>query len=170
MDFREISTDQIKDNAFDMIGKKWMLVTASNGENVNSMTASWGGIGIMWGKPVAFVFIRPQRYTKEFIDKSLTMSLSFYDESHRKTLNYMGTVSGRDEDKIKKAGLTTVFDGETPYFKEAEQVLIVKKLYAQEMDEKFLVEKTIHDKWYPENDYHTMYVCEIEKVLVKNNI
>ena len=64
MSFKEISANDIKDNAFDMIGKKWMLVTASDGEKVNSMTASWGGVGIMWGKPVAFVFIRPQRYTK----------------------------------------------------------------------------------------------------------
>lgn len=105
MSFKEISANDIKDNAFDMIGKKWMLVTASDGEKVNSMTASWGGVGIMWGKPVAFVFIRPQRYTKEFVDKAGTLSLTFFDESYRKMLNYMGTTSGRDEDKMLRQDL-----------------------------------------------------------------
>ena len=157
MSFKEISANDIKDNAFDMIGKKWMLVTASDGEKVNSMTASWGGVGIMWGKPVAFVFIRPQRYTKEFVDKAGTLSLTFFDESYRKMLNYMGTTSGRNEDKIAKAGLTTCFSDKTPYFEEAETALIVKKLYAQEMSSDYLVDKNIDTRWYPENDYHTIF-------------
>lgn len=167
MNFREISAGELKENAFDMIGKKWMLITASDGDKVNSMTASWGGVGIMWGKPVAFIFIRPQRYTKEFVDKAKTLSLTFFDEKYRKMLNYMGTVSGRDEDKIAKAELTTEFYGDTPYFSEAETVMIVKKLYAQELSKDFLIDKSIDDRWYPADDYHTMYVCEIEKVMHK---
>ncbi len=77
MSFREISAEQLKENIFDMIGKKWMLVTAGNKEKVNTMTASWGGLGVMWGKNVAFIVIRPTRYTKEFIDREETLSLSF---------------------------------------------------------------------------------------------
>lgn len=168
MEFREISTSEINENVFDMIGKKWMLVTAAKSEQeVNTMTASWGGLGIMWGKPVAFIFIRPQRYTKEFIESSDTLSLTFFDESYRKMLSYMGSVSGKDEDKISKAGLNVRFDDKTPYFEEAETVLKVKKLYAQDMGAEFLVDKEINDKWYPADDWHTMYVCEIEKVLVR---
>lgn len=168
MEFREISTSEINENVFDMIGKKWMLVTAAKSEQeVNTMTASWGGLGIMWGKPVAFIFIRPQRYTKEFIESSDTLSLTFFDESYRKMLSYMGSVSGKDEDKISKAGLNVRFDDKTPYFEEAETVFKVKKLYAQDMGAEFLVDKEINDKWYPADDWHTMYVCEIEKVLVR---
>lgn len=170
MEFKEISTSEINENVFDMIGKKWMLVTAAKSEEeVNTMTASWGGLGIMWGKPVAFIFIRPQRYTKEFIESSDTLSLTFFDESYRKMLTYMGSVSGKDEDKISKAGLNVRFDDKTPYFEEAEVVLKAKKLYAQDMGEKFLIDKEINDKWYPADDWHTMYVCEIEKVLVREN-
>lgn len=168
MNFREISTSEINENVFDMIGKKWMLVTAAKSEQeVNTMTASWGGLGIMWGKPVAFIFIRPQRYTKEFIEASDTLSLTFFDESYRKMLSYMGSVSGKDEDKISKAGLTVRFDDSTPYFEEAEIVLKTRKLYAQDMSAEFLLDKEIHDKWYPADDWHTMYVCEIENVLVR---
>lgn len=167
MDFKEIKHTELSENVFDMIGRRWMLVTAGDETKVNTMTASWGGMGIMWGKPVAFVFIRPQRYTKEFIDKNETMSLSFYGDEHRKMLNYMGTVSGKDEDKIEKMGLTTVFCGNTPYFKEADTVLLVKKMYVQELDKACVINKEICDKWYPDEDYHTMYVCEIEKILKK---
>ena len=126
---KEIQPEQFDKNAFQMIGKDWMLVTAEKDGKVNTMTASWGGAGVMWGKNVAFVVIRPQRYTKEFIDASDTFSLSILDNSYRKTLNYLGTVSGRDEDKIQKSGLTVEHSGNTPYFKEANTVLLLKKLY-----------------------------------------
>ena len=114
--WKEIAPEALEKSPFQMIGKDWMLVTAEKDGKANTMTASWGGLGVMWGKNVAFIVIRPQRYTKEFIDGSDTLSLSFYDESFRKQLSYLGAVSGRDEDKIAKAGLTLTHDGETPYF------------------------------------------------------
>lgn len=164
---REITMEEVRESACKLIGKDWMLVAASDGQKVNAMTASWGGIGVMWGKNVAFLVIRPQRYTKELIDKSGHISLSFYGEEYRKMLNYMGTVSGREEDKIQKSGLHTVFDGETPYFEEARMVLITKKLFEQPYTPESFCEKELIEKWYPAKDYHTMYICEIEKVLVQ---
>lgn len=166
MSFKEISVYDIKENAFDLIGKQWMLVAAKSGEKVNAMTASWGGIGIMWGVPVAYVFIRPQRYTKQFIDEAEGMSLTFFDESYRKMLSYMGTVSGRNEDKIEKSGLGVELSGDIPYFKEGKMTLITKKKYMQKLDRECLICQEIHNKWYPGDDYHYMYICEIEKVLV----
>ena len=97
MELKEIQTSQLHSDAFTMIGKEWMLVSAERDGVVNTMTASWGGMGILWNKKVAFVFLRPQRYTKEFIDQKDCFTLSFYDEEYRKTLSYLGTVSGRDE-------------------------------------------------------------------------
>lgn len=166
-EFKEVNIEELNKSACKMIGKDWMLVTAAKDGKANTMTASWGGLGVMWGKNVAYIVIRPQRYTKEFIDGSNTLSLSFYNEDMRKTLSYLGSASGRDEDKIAKAGLTLKYDGETPYFEEANIVMLVKKLYVQEFDSACMLDKEIDSKWYADKDYHTMYICEIEKVLVK---
>lgn len=165
--FEKISANELQENIFELIGKKWMLVTAGNEEKANTMTASWGGMGVMWGKNVAYLVIRPQRYTKEFIDKEATLTLTFYQEEYRKTLSYLGSVSGRTEDKIDKSGLTLQYLEGTPYFAEADLVMKVKKLYAQPMEESSILDSDIIDKWYPSKDYHTMYICEIEEVLVK---
>ena len=166
-EFKEISAGELSENPFKLIGKDWMLITAGNGEKVNTMTASWGGMGVMWNKNVAFIAIRPQRYTKEFVDSSDTVSLSFFDNSYRETLSYMGKVSGRDEDKIANSNLTLTSTNNTPYFEEANVVVVCKKLYAQELKPKCFIEEELDSQWYPNKDYHTLYIAEIEKVLVK---
>lgn len=102
---REISVSELKDNMFDAIGKEWMLVTAGTPEKFNMMTASWGGTGILWGKPVAFIFIRPERYTYEFIEKGDKLTLSFLGEAHREIHKICGSQSGRDIDKVAASGL-----------------------------------------------------------------
>lgn len=164
--WKEVKPENWKESVFEKVGKQWMLVTAKKEDGtVNTMTASWGGLGILWGKPVAFVFIRPQRYTKEFVDGSESLSLSFLGEEYRKQLSYLGTVSGRDEDKIAKAGLTVASEGETPYFAESQTALICRKLYAQELQSDCFTDKELDQKVYPSKDYHTMYVCEVEKIL-----
>ncbi len=158
--------DMLKENVFSLIGDRWMLVAATdkNGKT-NAMTASWGGMGVLWRKKVAFVFIRPQRYTKEFIDDADVFSLSFFDDSYKKMLGYMGRVSGRDEDKMKNSGLTLSSEGGAPVFKEATLTLICKKLYRQTMDEHCFIDKDIIDDCYPTKDYHDVYVAEIIKEL-----
>ncbi len=166
-EWKEINIEDLDKSACRLIGKDWMLVTAAKDGKANTMTASWGGLGVMWGKNVAYIVIRPQRFTKEFIDCSDRLSLTFYGNDKKEMLSYLGTVSGRDEDKISKAGLTVKFDGETPYFEEAEMVLEVKKLYAQEFSPECMLDSEIDEKWYAAKDYHTMYICEIEKVMVK---
>ena len=123
MSFKEIKPEELQKNPFQMIGKEWLLVTAEKDGKANTMTASWGGVGVMWGRNVAFIVIRPQRYTKEFIDASDKLSLSVLDEEYRKTLSYLGSVSGRDEDKIAKSGLTVAHTDDVPYFAEANTVI-----------------------------------------------
>ncbi|HEX3077464.1 MAG TPA: flavin reductase family protein [Lachnospiraceae bacterium] len=164
--FKEIKPEELNDNTFKMIGKDWMLITASKGDLVNTMTASWGGLGVIWNRNVAYVFIRPQRYTKEFVDASDTFSLTFYGKEYKEQLSYLGCVSGRDEDKIAKAELTVTRELGTPYFEEAKIVLICKKLFAQPLEESSFLQPGLAEKFYPEKDYHTMYVAEIVKVLV----
>lgn len=165
--FHEIKPSELNDNTFNLIGKDWMLVTAANDNKVNTMTASWGGLGVMWGKNVAYTVIRPQRYTKEFIDTNTHFTLSFYDKVYKDKLSYLGTVSGRDEDKITKSGLTLLNDCDAPYFEEAKLVLICKKLFVQPLEETSFLDSSLIDRWYPNKDFHSLYIAEIEKVLIK---
>ena len=167
MAFKEIQPQDLQDNVFTLIGKDWLVVCGEKDGKANAMTASWGGMGVLWGKPVVFIFIRPQRYTKEFVDAAGGFTLSVLDGSERKVLNYLGTVSGRDEAKIEKAGLTPLSEDGFTYFAEARLAILCRKLYAQEMTAACFIERECDEKWYPDKDYHTMYVAEIEKVLVR---
>lgn len=167
MPFQEINVREFSMKPFEMIGEEWMLVTAGDQEKYNTMTASWGGIGVMWGKNVAVTVIRPQRYTKEFVESHDTFTLSFYPRDYKKALSICGSKSGRDIDKAKETSLTPVFDQAAPYFEQASVVLVCKKLYAQPMDPAGFVDNALDDQWYPDKDYHKMFVGEVVKVLVK---
>ena len=168
--FKEIKTTELQDNPFDLIGKQWLLVTAEKEDGTcNTMTASWGGLGVMWGKDVAFIVIRPQRYTKEFIDASTHVSLSILPKGYMKEYAYLGRVSGRTENKIASADLHVTHEGSVPYFEEARMALICKKLFAQPYTPDSFIDRMIIDRQYPEADYHTLYICEIEKVLLNED-
>lgn len=149
-------------NPFEAIGSQWMLITAGTKEKCNTMTASWGGVGIMWGLPVATAYIRPQRHTKLFVDEQDYFTLSFLPEAQHANLAYCGRVSGRDEDKIARCGFTVeTADCGAPYFAEAELVLVCRKLYRQSMTPDCFVDGSLDGKWYPQKDYHDMYIAEI---------
>ncbi|MGS2608007.1 hypothetical protein I5708_012190 [Clostridioides difficile] len=111
--------------------------------------------------------MRPQRYTKEFVDSNDTFTVAFFDETYREALNICGTISGRDINKIEKAGLTPYFVDDTVAFEEANMIIVCKKLYHGNMPPENFDAKENDKKWYPEKDYHTMYISEIIKVLVK---
>lgn len=163
---KEIQIKSLNENVFSLIGDRWMLVGATDktGKS-NAMTASWGGLGVLWGKNVAFVFIRPQRYTKKFVDDSDKLTLSFFDEDQKSVLGYMGKVSGANEDKMKNCGLCYNTDCGAPVFDKAVLTLVCKKLYCQKLEEQFFIEKENVPKWYKDKDFHYMYVVEIEKAL-----
>lgn len=166
---KEINPEELKDNPFKMVGKDWMLITAEKDSKVNMMTASWGSLGIMWGKNAATIYIRESRYTKDFVDNGNHFSLCILPEDCRDKMNYCGKISGRDEDKVAKTGLTVEHENGVPYFKESRVVLICRKLYAQEMNAESFSDdaKGIIDACYSNGDWHTMYIAEVEKVLVK---
>ena len=166
--FYEITPEQIEKNPFTLIGKEWMLIAAEKEGKVNAMTASWGGVGVLWNKNVIFGFVRPQRYTKEFVEAGDYFSLTFFDESYKKDLQYFGTVSGRDEDKIEKCGFSTCSDENAPYFAEANMAIICKKLYAGNIDPSAILMPEIDKTIYPDKDYHIVYIGEIVKVLKKD--
>lgn len=166
-EFHEISIEKLSLNPFTMISRQWMLVTAGNRAGCNTMTASWGSLGELWGHYVSTIYIRPTRYTLEFLNREPFYSLCFFGEDQRAALNYCGSHSGRDGDKIKAAGLTPVFDEAAPYFKEANLVFLCRKLYRQDFDPACFLDKRIDGACYPRKDYHKMFIGSIEKVLKK---
>ena len=166
-DFRTISPGEIEDNAFKTIGSDWMLVTAGSRESFNTMTAAWGGMGFLWNKNVCFIFIRPQRYTYGFIEKSETFTLSFFDEEYRKILQFCGTKSGRDVDKVAETGITPLeSERGSIYFSESRLIIECRKIYFQDIDPANFLEPAIADN-YPGDDYHRMYVGEVLSCLRK---
>lgn len=156
----------LSQNVFSAIGDEWMLITAGDKSASNAMTASWGGMGVLWGKNVVTVYVRPQRYTYEFMEKSDYFTIAFFDESRRDALKLCGSKSGREVDKVKACGFTLAYGpGDAPYFQEAKLVLVCKKLYFDDIDPTHFQDGDIDPKNYPNKDYHRMYIGEIVEVL-----
>ena len=165
--FKEVDITEVKDNVVELLSKNWGLVTAGDGESLNTMTVSWGAIGELWGKPCATVYFRPQRYTEEFLNKKNYFTLSFCDEERKKDIHAVcGSKSGREVDKVKECGLTPCFDEKAPYFTEAKIVLVCRKMAKSKFDPKDFIDTSIAGKWYPDKDFHYIYYAEIEKVLI----
>lgn len=167
--FKKIEVSKLNENVFDLIGKQWMLVAAGSPDTkFNMMTASWGGLGWLWEKPVSFIFVRPQRYTFEFTEKEDYYTISFYSEQYREILKLLGTKSGRNFDKMTQSGLTPF---KTPNgniaFKEARIIIECKKLYSTFLKEENFIDKETVKTKYPEKDFHKMYVGEIVNVWIK---
>lgn len=166
MNFKEINVKDLQFNPFSTIGSDWLLITAGDEKKFNTMTASWGGVGVYWNKNTVTTYVRPQRYTREFIDANELFTLSFFKPEYKKALNICGTLSGRDCDKVSKAGLTPYFIDGTTAFQEAKMIFVCKKLYRDTMPSVNFLEKENDAKWYPDKDYHIMYISEIIKILV----
>jgi flavin reductase (DIM6/NTAB) family NADH-FMN oxidoreductase RutF len=154
-----------------MIGEDWMLISAGDSDSSNTMTASWGGFGSLWGRYVAFIFVRPTRYTHEFIDNNENFTLSFFGGEYKPQMTVIGSKSGRDTDKITEAGLTPkTFEGE-PAFEEAKIVVLCRKLYKQGMALANLVEDEIIKEYYSDSDgVHDLYIGEIMSIYKKEDV
>ncbi len=168
---KEISIRDVNENFVKLFAENWALLTVKNGETANPetcnpMTVSWGAIGEIWGKDSATVYVRQSRYTKHLLDRESHFSLSFFGEKYRNALTFCGSHSGRDTDKIEATGLTPVCDEAAPYFKEARLVIICKKSAAKLLDAESFIDPSIKPDFYADNDLHTIYFGEIEKVLI----
>lgn len=169
MQFQEIDIREIKENAIRLIRDEWALITAGDQKKWNTMTVSWGGIGELWGKDVAMIFIRPQRYTYEFIEREDYFTMSFFEKEYKKALSLCGSKSGRDIDKAKEAGLTPLFLGSAVAIEEAKLVFICRKVAYQDLDQLgFLIHRSTHLVIPP----RIITVCMLEQLnacLLKNN-
>lgn len=165
--FQPLPIDVVEINPFNLIGKDWGLVTAGNKQEYNTMTVSWGGVGVLWNKNVVTIYVRDSRYTKELLDKGDFFSISFLDEENRDALEYCGSHSGRDGDKFKGSGLTPAFRHSIPYPDEANFVLLCKKMAAVPITEDTFIDPKIKEKFYSEGDMHTMYIGEIIDLMAR---
>jgi len=166
--FREITSYKIHENPFDLIGKQWMLITAGNKLNFNTMTAAWGGFGFLWNVPVTYIFIRPHRHTFSFTEENQFYTLNFLEKRHKNILTYCGTHSGKNVDKIKESGLVPLETNRgNIYFEQAKLVIECSKLYFDDIRPGNFLDKLI-DKNYPKKDYHRMYIGKVVKCLIKD--
>ena len=158
--FEKISVYDLKENVFQEINRNWMLITAAKPDGTfNTMTASWGAMGELWGKETATVYIRQTRYTKEFVDAGDFFTLSLFD-GYKKELGLLGTLSGRDGDKVSRAGFHPVWLDQQPGFEESKCILICRKLYQADIPLDQIPQEE-REKWYPDGDFHTLYIGEI---------
>lgn len=158
----DIDPYKLNENVFDLLDVKWMLITAGNPDSFNMMTASWGGLGVLWNKSVVTIYVRPQRYTYKFVEENAAFNISFFDKKYRSALNFCGSKSGRDYDKVKETGLTPVI---TPKgnisFQEAYLSIDCTKLYADDLNPDKFIDKSLIEKVYPSKDFHRFYIGEI---------
>ncbi|MBS5978965.1 DUF4468 domain-containing protein [Dysgonomonas sp. Marseille-Q5470] len=165
--FRQITPDKIPGNIIKLLGD-WTLITSGTADQMNVMTASWGGLGTFWEKPVSFCFLNPSRYSVQTMDKGETYTISFYTEAYKDALRYCGSVSGRNTDKIKGSGLTPI---KTPSgataFAEAWMIFECKKIVVQPITPEAVVDKSLPNKDWSKSGYHKMYIGEILNVWIK---
>jgi len=167
-DFQPFPIELVEINPFTKLNNQWALISSGNKIEYNTMTVSWGGFGVIWGKNVVYIFIRDSRYSKELIDDGVFFSMAFLDEKYKDVLGYCGTKSGRDsDDKFADAGLTPAFRHGIPYPDEANLVIMCKKMAAVPMPEDTFIDASIKEKWYKDGDFHTMYVGEIIEVTAR---
>ncbi len=165
--FENILPEKLNENAISLIANDWMLISAGNYNSFNNMTASWGGLGNLWNKNVAFVFVRPPRYTYKFIEENDYFTICFFEEKYREMLRLTGTKSGREINKMVDLGLTAIESkNKSVYYNEAKIVFECKKIYFQDITPNNFIDSSII-KHYPKFDFHRMYVGEIVNALIK---
>lgn len=166
--FRKISPGEIDANVFNLISNTWMLITAGGMSDFNTMTASWGGFGHLWKKDVVFIFIRPTRHTYKYVEKYETFSLSFFNEDYRSVLNYCGTHSGKDVNKVNETGLIPFLaENSTIGFEQSQLLIECRKLYFTDLDPGHFLSPGIQ-KNYPLKDYHRLFIGEILNCFTKS--
>ena len=166
--WQEIKPQNIDVNAVKLFANDWMLLSAGKDTSMNMMTIAWGGLGELWGKPVVTIYVSTDRYTYKFLEDNEYFTVTAFPEQFRDKLQYIGSVSGRDEDKVKGSGLTPEFTKlGNPIYKEANLAIECKKIYAEQLKKELM---TLEQRqWYDEKKLgvHMMYIGEIVNVWKK---
>ena len=155
---------QFETEIFSQFNNRWALLSAGTMDHHNTMTISWGGMGTLWEKPVVTVYVKPCRHTFQYMNKNIYFTVSFYPEKYRKALTVMGSISGRDIDKDKEAGLTPVSVTQAVTYKEAEVTLLCRRIYWQDLDEEHMPGDVVRQN-YLSDEAHRMYIGEVVDII-----
>ncbi len=151
-------------DAFKAFSDSWALVTAGTEGDFNTMTIGWGGLGTLWSRPAATVYVKKNRYTHGFMEKNDYFTVSFFPPAYKKALGYLGSHSGRDGDKVAASGLTPVYLDKAVTFAEASVTLLCRKMYTHTMDVA-AVPADVAEAYYATEPPHTMFVGEVIEVI-----
>lgn len=164
---KEISVKELVNyiNPFEL-KEKPAIAVASDGIETNGLTIGWAGFGVLWRKPMATVYIHKTRYSKHIFDKAMYYSICFMDNDYKNQLGYFGRVSGRNENKMEKCGMTVIENDVAPYFEESSVVILCKMMGKSDFDKDNVDENVF--EWYQNEGVHSQYYGEIIKVLVKD--
>ncbi len=162
--FIRINTKDLTLQPFECF-KNGTLLLAGDEKDSNSLCVSNVMFGQMWDKDVVMIALKPLRFTKEFVDLNETFSLNFFDDKYQKEIDYIGSVSGRDVNKMKKSNLkVSVYRG-TPFYEQSNTVIFCKKLYTQEFKESSFIDTSLIAKNYLFKDFHSIYIAEIIRTI-----
>jgi flavin reductase (DIM6/NTAB) family NADH-FMN oxidoreductase RutF len=166
--FQPVELDDILEGPFKFNDNNWALLTAQKDDTVNTMTISWGGVTYIWGRTCAVLYVRESSFTRELIDSSKRLSLSFLDRGEFAGVrDYLGSASGRHEDKIAGSGLHVNYFEDIPFIDEAGSVIICRVLYRQKMVEDCFMNGRVLADHYRNEDYHYTYIAEIKRVMIR---
>jgi flavin reductase (DIM6/NTAB) family NADH-FMN oxidoreductase RutF len=162
--FQEISYRDLSGAMIEMMGHEYMLLTAGNASAFNTMTVGWGGFGYTWQRPVAWVFVRPQRHTYRFVEQNERFTLTYFGSTQQKALSICGSLSGRDTDKVLASGLSTIITPDSLIsFEESLLIFSCRKVYFEDLNPENILDKSILRN-YPANDFHRVYTAQIENI------
>ncbi len=164
---KKIRPEQLELNPFSTIGEDNFLLTAGDERKWNTMTAGWGGFGYVWNRPCIFVFVRESRYTMEFLDRSSSFSISFFDPTERnmEVLSEAGSRSGKTFSKMTDLGLTPIQLDNTIVFSEANMCITCTKCSKVLLDGNCFIDTSLLSH-YPQGDWHYMFVGSIDGIYV----
>lgn len=167
--FKKLECFDLPRDIIGELSRNWALLSAGNSESFNMMTVSWGSFGFIWGSPALTVFVRPQRFTMSFMEKSQNFALSFFPPEFKESLALCGSKSGRNIDKLAQSKLNAWFTPSgTPAFKEAKLVIEAQKIYQQDIDLKSFIDESLPAKWYPGGDFHKAFTGRICGIWTKD--
>ena len=163
MSCEKIALSDVRLSSFTAFDRGWAVLAAGKPGDANAMTVSWGGLGTLWSKPVATVYVRPQRFTFGLMEREPFYTLSLFEGEQHKALGYLGSASGKNEDKFAHCGLTVRYDNAAgaPMFPDAAFVLVCRKLYSDDIDPARVADPAVLTDCYPEHDYHRLYIGEV---------
>jgi len=156
--------EKITIDPFTCFNNDWALVTAGDKDDFNTMTISWGSMGTIWSMPTVTVYVKPIRYTHDYMEKSDIFTVSFFDEKYKRDLSILGSKSKRDCDKLSLTGLNPTFLDNGITFEEAKLTLVLEKIYSQDFSTDTMLKKVI-DNYYKTEEPHTMYVGKVIDII-----